>query len=267
LLGPNHYFQTLETFKISGFVSGEFFERSFPPGTFTYLDSSAGIDCGLITLHRPLPNIRSITTYVSRSSCTSGPVVRLFRDSSNALHVETLECSDTLGQVRYEYRGSKITLPVGSFREGPGTNFVGLCGSVYLQLFQSEDEINRGGLLFGIHVAGRPAENRWVCSLLNKPLIDSVVTSSCQPEIKPTGFGPISKIAPSENCPNSVPLINKARLGKVSNMPYTGLFAPALLYPAISCGDKLVPTTKFLEALNRSSSPDIPNLEATCHRV
>nr|UNY42048.1 MAG: polyprotein [Picornavirales sp.] len=267
LMGPGHILNDLAAFSLVGVLHNQLpFHRNFDNNEFSVKSDVVGTDCALISLKTPLPCVRSINTLVNRSSSCIGSVVRLFRDGMGKLHVSMLTSSEFSGRIQYKHREETITLAFGDFREGEGSSFAGLCGAVYLNLTQSESEVGRGGPLFGMHVAGRTSQNRWVASMIRRQLVDCVVPNNLQPALSENGSGPFAKAGiVTQKCSRKVPLINKPRLGRVISMPYTGPYAPALLYPALASGGLVTPINKYLDTLRRPvSGEDLPDLTDTC---
>jgi hypothetical protein len=268
LMGPGHILSNLTLFSLRGRQNGNPFQRDFNSSDFILSDKTIGVDCALLTLHKPLPHTRTITSYINRSGACVGSTVRIFRDSLGDLRVDLLTATDSIGRVQYKHNDNLMTLPYGDYREGEGSTFQGLCGAVYLTLSQSEDEQGRGGLLFGMHVAGKEKENRWVCTMIKRSLVEVAIPGNCQPAIFDNGTGPISKSGlASEKCTSCVPLINKARLGQVLAMPYSGAYMVSLLYPAITSNGLTTPTQKFMDALHKLPIANLPDLKFACREL
>lgn len=266
IMGPGHIFKHLTSFNLRGIdFAGNTVSKVVNVSDFTLLDETVGVDCALIRLSYPLSNVRSMNTLINRGGACTGSVVRVFRDSFGNLTTDTLTSTESIGKIVYSDNLSQMTLSYGDYRIGDGKTFRGLCGSIYLTLFANENESSRGGMLFGMHVAGRPKENKWVCSMIRRELVDANIVHKCQSPIRGDGTGPLSKSGVvTQRTTNNIPLISKARLGRIIAMPYDGKYCVSLLYPALSSGGLVTPTAKYLQALKRPPIKDLPDLSDSC---
>lgn len=260
LAGPNHILRNLKSFSIRGERNDLPVSYSFREDQFSQLDPIDTSDIGVLRLNTHLLSVRNICNSLQRNSNCSGEVVRVFRNADNEVQIMRMYATVPDSYANYSHRGENVRLAPSDHRLCESPNQAGLCGSIYIALRSQERETVTGGPIFGIHVAGKPASNVSVFSIISRDMFTNITPDSCYRGNDAGGKGPVASSGISTSSTlNRLPTISKASLGIVP-MPTDGLSAPSLLFPAVSCGVDLLPTNHYISMINAPIPPDLPDL-------
>jgi len=130
------------------------------PSMCGYVIEKVGVDCAVLKLESfKLNGVRNNFSKLAKVTPMAGLCQRVFRNIDGSLSMESGTYGLVEEEISYELNGESYSHKKKNVRKTNCPGFVGLCGAIYLNIAERQNDKLNGGIVVGYHLAANETDN------------------------------------------------------------------------------------------------------------